>query len=405
MDSRTLSNWLDGYLELLSETEPARAFQKWVGLSAIAAALRKKVSLSLGRIRIYPNLYVVLVAEPGVARKTQAINYGLDLLSNIPDIVMSADATTKEALLQDMEECQAKEPMPDGDVFVHSSINVVSRELESFLGQKKENTKMLVLLTDLFDCQELPWKYRTKNSGSNTLPSLFLNFLAATTPDSLASCFPVSAIGAGLTSRIMFIWADKKWKKVTRPKMTPYEIKLKESLIKDLYLISIMSGEMEFTPEAYELWDKWYQNYEEADPDRVCKDPSFNGWYSRKPTYVLKLSLVLSAAQSSKMLVKWEHFEQAFKLVEDVERDMGNVFKSIGKSVVTAEVDMVTQIIKAHGWIREKILLAMVWRDIDAMKFDNVIQTVIRKGSAKRTFKGPKGEVGDIWYVDSKLIK
>lgn len=403
MASRLLSNWLEGYLEYLHETEPAKVFQKWVGLSVVAAALRKKVSLSLGRIRVYPNLYIVLVAEPGVARKSQAINYGLDMLSNIPDIITSADAITKEALLLDMEECAAQDPMPNGDIFTHSSINVISREFETFLGQKQDNTKMLVLLTDLFDCQELPWKYRTKNAGTNILPSLYLNLLAATTPDSLASCLPSSAVGGGLTSRIIFVWADKKFKKVTKPKMTDYEVKLKESLIKDLYLISRMVGAFDFSPEADKRWDDWYKSYEELDPSRICKDPSFNGWYSRKPTYILKLSIAMSAVRSDKMIISWENILQAIEIIEEVERDMGFVFKAIGKSVVTSEVDMVTQIIKAHGWIREKALLAMVWRDIDAQKFDNVIQTVMRKGSARRSFKGPKGELGDIWYVDSTI--
>ena len=64
---------------------------------------------------------------------------------------------------------------------------------------------MLVFLTDLFDCRELPWKYRTKGRGDNTIENLYLNLLAATTPDSLASSLPALAIGGGLTSRILFI--------------------------------------------------------------------------------------------------------------------------------------------------------------------------------------------------------
>ena len=84
---RKLHNWLDAYCEYTTDTESAPIFHKWVGLSMLAGVLRKKVWLSLGRIKIFPNLYVVLVAEPGVSRKSQSISYGVDILNEIPNIV------------------------------------------------------------------------------------------------------------------------------------------------------------------------------------------------------------------------------------------------------------------------------------------------------------------------------
>jgi hypothetical protein len=76
---------------------------------------------------------------------------------------------------------------------------------------------------------------------------------------------------------------------------------------------------------------------------------------------------------------------------------MGLVFRAIGKSEVAGEVDQVMQIIIDHKWISEQKLMSMTWRDIDALKFENVINTVCRTGRAVKTFRGPKGEVG-VWY-------
>lgn len=396
---RHLPNWLEAYQVYQKNTEPAAIFDKWTAYSLLASALRKKISLSLGRINIYPNLYVVFVAEPGIARKSQAINYGLGLLSNIPEIVCSADATTKEAMLEDLETSAVDELMPDGENFRHASLNIIAREFESFLGQKKENTKMLVLLTDLFDCQELPWKYRTKHSGSNVIPSVYINMLAATTPDSIASALPSTAVGGGLTSRILFIWADGKKRKVPQPIVTEEEAKLKELLISDLYVISRMSGRYEFDKRTSKLWDEWYMSYEETDLNRICKDPSFNGWYSRKPMYILKTSILVAAAKSNELIITWESVNKAIKEMEEVEAQMGNAFRGMGKSTVASEVDRVLQIVKARSIITEKQLMTMIWRDADSEKFDNVINTAMRTGKVKRTFRGPKNEVGDIWYV------
>jgi len=399
--ARHLENWLDSYLTLLENTEPARIFDVWVGYSVIASALRRKVSLQLGRLIYYPNIYVVLVADPGVARKTQAIKYGVSFLNTIPDIRLSADSATKEAMTDDIELSGLDELMVDGTTLRHSSLNIISKEFESFLGQKKENTRMLTALTDLFDCPD-DWSSRTRHSGSSKIIRPWVNLLAATTPDSLASSLPASAVGGGLTSRIMFVWADKKKKSVAIPFMTEEELKLKEKLEKDLYQISRISGEYVMTNDCIKKWVEWYDAYDEDESgDRVCTDKSFSGWYSRKPTYIIKIAILRAAAESNILTIQWKHIENAISAVIQVEHIMGNAFKAIGKSEISAEVDTVLQIIKKFQWISEKKLMSEVWRDIDSNKFDNVMETLLKTGKVGRDYKGPNGEKG-IWYFSKE---
>lgn len=398
--SRKLKNWLNSYVEYTENTESAKIFHPWVGYSMISAALRKKVWLHLGRIKVFPNLYVVLVADPGIARKSQAISYGVDILSEITNIELSADAITKEALLQDLEACAADEQMPNGDMFRHSSLSIISREFESFLGQKQENTKMLVLLTDLFDCQELPWKYRTKHSGSNVIPSVYLSILGATTPESLASSLPVTAIGGGLTSRILFIWGDKKSKKIPIPFLSPELYERREALINDLTVISRIAGGYNFSSSCQTEWERWYMQYDERSPKRICKDPAFNGWYSRKPMLILKLSLMNAAIRHSNLIIEWDDISKAIANIEAAEEAMSKTFVAVGRSEVSPEVNVVANIIEAEGCISEPALLQRVWRDVDAKKFDNVIATVIRRGLAQRRFEGPNGEKEIFYYAN-----
>ena len=400
MADRKLKDWLKTYMQYTEDTEPARLFQKWTGISVIAGALRKKICLNLGRLRVYPNMYIVFVAEPGRARKSQAIDFGVKIMSNITELVQSADASSMQAVLGDLEAAATDEQMPDGTLFKHSSLNIISREFESFLGQKKENTQMLVMLTDLFDCKEIPWKYHTKNSGSNNIPSPFLNMLAATTPSSVASCFPSSAIGGGLTTRILFIWATQKYKKCSRPVNNKEIQKLEAHLIDDLFVISRMVGNYEFSKDSGERWDNWYNEYEEDNPDRLCKDPTFNGWYSRKPSYILKVAQVCGAAKTSKLIMEWDYIQESIQLIEEIEVDMVNVFRAVGKSEVTSEIDTIFQILNLRKAINEKELLDMTWRDLDSSKFDNVMNTVTRTGRVVKQFIGPKGE-GGVWFYNA----
>jgi len=155
-------------------------------------------------------------------------------------------------------------------------LSIISKEFESFLGHKTDNTKMLVLLTDLFDGSDTPWRYRTKQSGSNEIPPVYLNLLGATTPDSLAQQLPASAIGGGLTSRILFIWGAGKYKKIAIPTDSVELNELKHKLILDLDRISNLTGTFIFTNEAKDYWVDWYNAYEEMNPHRICNDHSFD---------------------------------------------------------------------------------------------------------------------------------
>jgi len=395
--TRELDNWLTGYMEYTEQTESAKIFHTWTGLSMLSSALRKKVWFNFGRFKVYCNMYVVLVAEPGTTRKTQAISYGTRILNEVSSIITSADVITREALLEDLEESADDAQLEDGKIFKHASLSVISREFESFLGQKKENTKMLVLLTDLFDCEELPFKYRTKRSGSNVAPAVFFNILGATTPESLASCLPSIAIGGGLTSRTIYVWADDKDHKVPIPEMSPEIEAVKVKLIKDLSAVSRIVGEYNFSKDSKKEWINWYNQYEERDPKRLCTDYAFHSWYSRKPLYIIKLAVILTAAISDSRIVEWAEFKKAITLMEDIERSMGKAFCAVGRSDITADVAEVRTIIESYHSISEKMLMHLVWRNIDSAKFNNVIDTVLKSGVARRSFTGPKGQQ-EVWY-------
>jgi hypothetical protein len=394
---RQLEDWLDGYIAFTKNTESAAVFHKWVGISMIASALRRKVHFRFGRIRVHPNLFIVLVAEPGIARKTQAINFGEDILAEITGITMSADAITPQALLEDLELAADDALMPDNTQFRHSSLSIVSGEFESFLGQRKENSKMIITLTDLFDCKARPFRYRTKHSGTNTVPHPFLNLMAATTPESLAQSLPSSAIGGGLTTRMIFIWADDKEQKIDVPEYSKAMAELRTKLVQDLSVIARITGSYGFDKASREWWADFYEGYNERDPYRICKDPAFNGWYSRKPMFMVKIGMILAACQSQERTVRIVDFERALALLEEAEALMGKTFVAVGRSEITADVDLVRNLVERHGAIAEKKLLHMVWRDVDSKKFDNVMATLIRSGDVERKYKSPDG-AQEIWY-------
>ena len=399
---RNCSDWIDSFCEYVSDTETPRIFAKWSAIATIAGALRKKCWFQLGRHRTYPNLYIILVAPPG-GRKSASLNYAKELLiEGVPDVVISSESNTRESLLQDLEFSATDVIMDDKTTFRYSALTVMSKEFEIFLGQKKENAKMIVTLTDLYDCTDKMWKHRTKHSGNSTIPNVYLNLAGCTTPSSLASSFPTESIGGGLTSRMLFIYCDKREKLVSVPEWTEKEAKYKELLLKDIASIGGLRGIYNFTQKSRELYDEWYINQVKA--SKICKDEAFSGWYERKPLFVQKLAVICQASLNNSFFIEWKIFERAILLLEEIEETMALAFRGVGRSDITADVDMIYTIISSRNYISDSELLALTWRDIDAKKMDQVIPTLSRSGLIRVLTQSPKGESG-IYYVAVKSDK
>ena len=113
----------------------------------------------------------------------------------------------------------------------------------------------------------------------------------------------------------------------------------------------------------------------------------------------LKVAMCIAASECSTLTIRQRHLEKAITKVELTEPGMGNAFRSVGKSLITGEVDTVMTIIRSNKKISRKNLMRAVWRDIDAMKFDNVINTVLATGRVKSTNVDSEGNV--VYYYIS----
>lgn len=404
--SRKHKNWISAWVKSNEETESSPLYHKWVATSMVSANMQRKCWLKYGKLLIIPNIYVVLVGEPGGARKSQSISYGTKVLAQKPfaeEITVSADDITKEGLLEAIDHAKKTCLLRDGSMLTHSSMFIVSREFESFLGQKKENTKMLVLLTDLFDGKELPWVRKTKTSGSNYLENIFITMLAATTPTSLASSFPASAIGGGLTTRMIFVWSDGLHRKIPKPPETIME----QDLASDLQQILCLNGPYDYTREADEKYQDWYINYNERSPSRICQDIAFVGWYSRKPMMIQKLSMILAAAKRNQPVIEWEDVTDAIQMLEETEPGMAKAFNAVGRSEITADISQLLDYLRINGVTSDKALAFAMWRDVDAKRYQLILDTAHRAGFINRLYKCPKTGAGGLYFecADTTLPK
>ena len=65
---RKLPNWVDGFYEHTLNLPTPNLFRKWSAIAAIAGVLERKAWVHTLGSNLYPSLYTVLVAPPGVGK-------------------------------------------------------------------------------------------------------------------------------------------------------------------------------------------------------------------------------------------------------------------------------------------------------------------------------------------------
>lgn len=327
MAQRNVPDWIEGYLAYTEDSEPPKLFKEWCAVSVIAAALQRKCRLEWGTTVFYPNLYIVLTAPAGKARKGTAMAPARKFIDRI-GIPLAAEAVTREALIRTLKESESVVSTENG-IIVHSSLTVFSPELTVFLGYN--NTQLMSDLTDWFDCSE-KWVYRTKTAGTDDISGVFINLLGATTPDLIRSTLPLDAIGGGLTSRMIFVFEEKKGKIVPFPFVSEETRKLETKLYYDIECINMLQGQFKFTKEFLSRWGDWYTAQEGKNPFGVNYNKAFDGYIERRPTQVLKLSMVMNASRTDEMVLDEPDLARAIDLLERTEKKMPRAFGGIGMS-------------------------------------------------------------------------
>lgn len=372
---RQLKNWLSGFMTYADNSEPPVIFKKWTGLMCIASALQRRCYVEWDGI-IYPNMYVILVGASGGVRKGTAMNHGLDIITQESTIQVCADAITREALVSRMNASNVMITDPiTNEVKPHSSITIWSQELTVFIGYN--NLQLIVALTDWYDCKDY-WKYECVGRGKEEIHGVWVNMFGATTPDMLKSALPQDAIGGGFTSRIIFVYGDKKSKIVKRPQKTPAEKELREKLIYDLNVICQMNGQFQMTDGYLDLKDDWYEKHSISPP---FSDYRLRGYNERRATHLLKLSMVLSAARSNNLLIDEEIFFQAEAILNETEEKMPKVFGSYGRR---EKSDLLPEVYKTiavlDGGIKFSDLVRRYIQDFDKDEMIKIIETFCAGG-------------------------
>ena len=290
----------------------------------MAGALERKVWVRTLGSNLYPNLYVILVAPPGVG-KTEVTWRVRDLWKGMEDHFVASTSITKASLIDELAAANRRwiTHSPENPVEHFNSLLLCINELGVLL-PAYENDFMNVL-TDLWDCKDYSERRRTAKIEHEIKKSQ-LNMLAACTPAYLNQTLPEGAWDQGFISRTLLVYTGERQKRSLFADTTVDGEEL-ENLRSNLERISNIYGELRFTEGAAALIDHFHMTDGEPKPDH----PKLLSYGIRRTVHLLKLCMVASMSRSDELLIREEDYQRALGWLFEIEAAMPEIFKAMAQ--------------------------------------------------------------------------
>jgi Protein of unknown function (DUF3987) len=341
---RKLDNWLDAFIEYGQNGEAPNHVLFWSGASAIAGALQRKCWVSQGDFWWFPNMYVVLVAPPGIIAKTTTTGTAMRMLRKVEGVIFGPSTTTWQALIECLGNA-AVVTTYNGESEETYSLTIHSGELGNLV--RPDDNEMMDMLNTMWDCGSI--EKATKAEGLRTIASPFLNLLACTTPSWISGNFPAYMLDGGLVSRIIWVYADEKRQLVAYPSGdTPERRELHRYLIDDLNTIGRCEGEFRLDADALLWGTDWYTRHNRVHA-KGKDDSRLGGWNARKQSHIHKLAMVLSAARDDSRRITLGDLQRAEREVSALEGTLSAIFDRIGRSEASNNSDRLLDFVARSG--------------------------------------------------------
>jgi hypothetical protein len=309
-----MSDFFSKYMEFvdLENQEAPAIYHRWTIASAVGALLGRQVYLQLGKYKVYPNQFIMLMGTPGT-RKGSAMGIGKELLKKAGYTRFSASRTSLERFLIDMRQVDI---VADTDLEMlaldsPSESYVFAGEFVDFIGPN--DIAFINLLTNLWDNLD-EYKHPKIQGKSVEVFKPTVNLFGGSTPQTFSIAFPPEVIGTGFTSRLLLVHSEPTGKQIAWPAVL--DDLAQEQLV--LHLKSIresITGEIIVDPKAKALASEIYKNEVHVDDSR------FAFYQQRRYTHLLKLSMIIAAANLS-MTIQEEHIMWANTMLAVAEKRM-----------------------------------------------------------------------------------
>lgn len=382
LDLNRLPSLIQCWLEYTKHFPTTERFNLWCSLAAIGGGLQRRCwMISAGR-QLFPNTFILLVSPPGVG-KTDAIRTVRDVWSHYINLPVAPMSMTGKGIVDELaSEKSIQTVTVEGEQYKFSSLLMPVAELGTLI--QEYDITQISILNELYDCN-IKYDERTRGGGGLEIERPHISMIMGTQPKFMGHVFPEAAFGMGLTSRMIMVYDDAE-SILDLFKDTSGNDKEFEKLLKEFKPVASMKGRFAISDEGKAFLQ---EQHKEGIPPRP-ESLKLAHYNTRRTAHMLKLSMILGAANHGKPFIDLIDAENAVMLMKDVEGRMEEVFTDMSGS---AETDVIREafqhVVKLfHGNdkkpVSEQALHAFLQSRVAAWKIDYIINAMVKSGAIIR---------------------
>ncbi len=332
---------------------------------------------------MYPNMFILLIAPPGVG-KDQAIMPMRELWASTGMFNIAPVSMTHKGLIDMLADPSSQKQFVDKNAnppIWHSYHSLLLAVPELGVLLTEYNLGFLSALNELFNCWDL-FEERIRSTGATLrIERPHIHLITGTQPQYLGQFLPETAFGMGFTARIIMVYAGEAVK-VSLFNQTFLDKAMFKTLTEDLKSIGSLFGPFNFTPEARAAIEHWHGVGSEKDKPEHSKLMHYN---TRRIMHILKLSMVFSASRSNEMIIDECDFQNALSTLREAESLMPEVFKDISSGGQLGELEEAFHFImrlwmKTQKPVQEHRLVHFLSNRVPAYQIQHMISTMLKAG-------------------------
>lgn len=326
-------DWIELFLEYTKDIPSPPLFRLWAAITAIGGTLERRVFVHSGGENLYPNLFVLFVAPPGVG-KTQAIKRVNELWNRTEGLIVSPDNVTKAALVDALAAAKRVIMASPTEIIEYNSLQIAADELGVLI--PAHDLEFLSHLNKIYDCPYSYIEHRRTIKDPIEIIKPQMSILAGTQPGFMAEVFPESAWGMGFTSRLIMLYSSRRMKIPLRlghsaeekAKEVAAQEALAKTLVSHMNTMVKLRGGFHFTEESAIAIQTWDAEVNEKTKPEHSKLEHYN---ARRIMHILKLCMVASVSRSNSLLITIEDFQRALAWLLEAEATMPDVFRNMAQ--------------------------------------------------------------------------
>lgn len=379
---RNFNNFIEGFMEYTQYVEAPDKFLRWSAISVIAGALERKIWIRFNGVQnVHPNLFILLVGSPGLAKKSSSSSAAVNLLKVNKNIrFMSTQMTAASLITQLVEAGAHRYTEVNGEKYHNSSLYLYSSEAAVTL--KEITGSVTELFTDFYDCgpdgwsNDVAWVKTTKMDGDIKIFNPCLNMLACSTPDWLKKIITVDEMKGGFASRILFVvQTGKPERSIGWIENLPDMAGLREKLVQDLHRISLLKGQVSIDSSFIEAFNEFKREHEAVIITQ--QNDNMIGYYSRKAWHIMKLAQVMMVAEGDDLMLTRKHWDAALTELNKIEPNMKLALGATGENAFAPGLHKLWSYMSTKDTVTKKELLEKFWKDFQPKQLTEYLGTLI----------------------------